>query len=1055
MGRLTRAANLAKVMSDCKLSKGPIIDTATDTDVIGSDSVACATNTQSCKPFEYETISGGGVSNERADLATPLVTMLAAPVVKTSRSSIMSASTIHDAGFTIVSNSDGLSLQKDGVATEAIPDGNMYRMPVVDRARVDDEVNHAVRLHKKTVMARILKKMILHRKRGHRPSDPVDCHGCALQLTRTPARRLKPEAKRKAESRGHVAGIDYITGLPPDNDGNTAVFGLVVASREKNQSVAWYQPVKSHSGEDAIAAFKECEFRVSLMFPPGEFKLARVHSDCEKSLIGPLCDGLKARGIWPTNTEGYDHNGNAVVENRNRTLQQGVRAALVTATGGRSRYSEVWGTAFVHINDCVNHTSYAGETSPVENCGGEPVDLESEGSGVYGALVRFYRAKERRDGKLDSNGAFGMYAGRSFTVPGGHRVIELVWNHESKRFDLMPTIDVKTWIGDNEAALASKLPPTPFTDPGPLLRLLVATMATSAGATSGSTAAAGATAPSGGGGGGSGGGRDGLLAEALDTTKLPSAKGEDGHEKVVPLPAGFLSMVQAEAIVPKRHLLDAALGLGQSAAGADACANLGVIQNVVDSVTGEVTRVRQSDEALGWAMTQDIATATSSGGSERAKTARSLHSAQGVVINHVTAMIKKASYGGDVHGSFQPTPTMVGNMLKGMIIGSRSHFVRETMTDRHHDYGPWMCVPMSVPNRPRSTQQFFEWYFAKGAYTEQGRPMFVGEKALSAWCKVIDACGDVFATAYRDDCLKYIEVQNDKLQRQLEDQSFLDLFLGGFYKLDILNAAYQRDNTPSPKPRLNGVFEGLSMVSPTILEIIKADLIKLTSDPVARSEFPILNMVPNMIPRVSRLPSPSPTMLGGRGSRSGGQLEIAFPSGGAVLQGTELQLGLGGGRRSAMASTSQYGPSSGDGTPGAHAGSGPSNYKSLPPPPRKAGILPDSELMSSDEIRQNGVITLFKSEPLLNRKCVALYLREDGCPHNVCHFCLNSLRDAPSIDQRDLAQALRRATGSSNARSRPPTPGDRRERSDSAGSARSLGSQNSDGGGHKPKQRRN
>ena len=190
--------------------------------------------------------------------------------------------------------------------------------------------------------------------------------------------------------------------------------------------------------------------------------------------------------------------------------------------------------------------------------------------------------------------------------------------------------------------------------------------------------------------------------------------------------------------------------------------------------------MRQSDEALGRAMNQDIASATSSGGSDRAKTARSLHHAQGVVINHVTAMIKKASHGGDVHGSFQPTPTMVGNMLKGMIIGSRSHFVRETMTDRHHDYGPWMCVPMSVPNRPRSTQQFFEWYFAVGAYRDQGRPMFIGERALTAWCKVIDACGDVFATTYRDDCLKYIEAQNDKHQRQLEDQSFLYLFLGGF-----------------------------------------------------------------------------------------------------------------------------------------------------------------------------------------------------------------------------------------------------------------------------------
>ena len=143
-------------------------------------------------------------------------------------------------------------------------------------------------------------------------------------------------------------------------------------------------------------------------------------------------------------------------------------------------------------------------------------------------------------------------------------------------------------------------------------------------------------------------------------------------------------------------------------------------------------------------------------------------------------MTKKAPHGGDVHGIFQPTPTMVGNMLKGMIVGSRSHFVRETMTDRHHDYGPWMCVPMSVYSRPRSTQQFFEWNFAVGAYKDLGRPMFVGEKARSAWYKVTDACGDVFMPAFRDDCLEYISTQNDKYQRQLEDQAVVDLFLGRY-----------------------------------------------------------------------------------------------------------------------------------------------------------------------------------------------------------------------------------------------------------------------------------
>ena len=265
---------------------------------------------------------------------------------------------------------------------------------------------------------------------------------------------------------------------------------------------------------------------------------------------------------------------------------------------------------------------------------------------------------------------------------------------------------IKAWIRDNEAALVGKLPPAPFTDPGPLLRLIVATVAAGASTTPGSGAGASAAIPATSGGGGGGGSRDGVLAEALDTTKLSAAKGEDGHERAVPLPAGYLSLVQADALVPKRPLLEAALALGQTEAGADACANLRVVQDVVDAVPGQVTKVRQSDEALGWAMTQDIASATSPGGSERAKTARSLYHAQGVLIDHVPAMIKKASHGGDVHGSFQPTPMMVSNMLKGMTVGYRTHFVRETMADRHHDYGPWMCVPMSVPNRPRTTQQF-------------------------------------------------------------------------------------------------------------------------------------------------------------------------------------------------------------------------------------------------------------------------------------------------------------------------------------------------------------
>ena len=101
-----------------------------------------------------------------------------------------------------------------------------------------------------------------------------------------------------------------------------------------------------------------------------------------------------------------------------------------------------------------------------------------------------------------------------------------------------------------------------------------------------------------------------------------------------------------------------------------------------------------------------------------------------------------------------------------------------------------------------------------------------------------------------------------------------------------------------------------------------------------------------------------------------------------------------------MSPVSHYGPATGT------AFSDRSSYTTVPPPPRKAGILPDSELLSGDDIRSGGVITLFNTEPLLNHKYVAFYLGEGGCPHKKCNFCLNSLREAPSFDPRDLAQAL-------------------------------------------------
>ena len=123
----------------------------------------------------------------------------------------------------------------------------------------------------------------------------------------------------------------------------------------------------------------------------------------------------------------------------------------------------------------------------------------------------------------------------------------------------------------------------------------------------------------------------------------------------------------------------------------------------------------------------------------------------------------------------------------------------------------------------------------------------------------------------------------------------------------------------------------------------------------------------------------------------------------------------------------------------------------LPPVPRYAEILPANDLISGSEIKQHGVVSLFKTEPLLAGKCAALLMKDEGCTFQNCAYCKNTLEDLPKVDTCDLLSALRRCIGTASARSRPGTP---RGRSDSVGSDRSVGSQRSDSGGAKPKRPR-
>ena len=174
----------------------------------------------------------------------------------------------------------------------------------------------------------------------------------------------------------------------------------------------------------------------------------------------------------------------------------------------------------------------------------------------------------------------------------------------------------------------------------------------------------------------------------------------------MPLPKGMLPIAQAELLVDKRSILDAAVALGQTTAGPEACANLGVTHDVIDPDTGETTQKRLCDPLLNWPLTQEISPASTSGGSDRALAVRSLNEAQSIVIDHVPDLIKEVSNGGVAYGSYTPTPQMVQNMLKGMIVGSHPYVTRDKTARRTHDYGMWMCVPMNIPLRPTTTLEF-------------------------------------------------------------------------------------------------------------------------------------------------------------------------------------------------------------------------------------------------------------------------------------------------------------------------------------------------------------
>ena len=68
----------------------------------------------------------------------------------------------------------------------------------------------------------------------------------------------------------------------------------------------------------------------------------RFHSDMDKSFEAEVRAYCTDKAYVKTFTEGYDSDSNSIVERRNGKLKQGNRTLLLSATGGRLYYEELW-----------------------------------------------------------------------------------------------------------------------------------------------------------------------------------------------------------------------------------------------------------------------------------------------------------------------------------------------------------------------------------------------------------------------------------------------------------------------------------------------------------------------------------------------------------------------------------------------------------------------------------------------------------------------------------------------------------------------------------------
>ena len=167
-------------------------------------------------------------------------------------------------GCTYVQQANSAGFVKGDAVIECPAEGNMFMLPASNAkpARAA-EMEIVAAKFKKFVQQRIRNQLLEH-NRTHNPTDAEECDSCKqASNTKEPSRRKELNQYRNAEFDGLVLTVDFITGMPRDNDGNTNAFNVDEATHD----LGYITPTASRSGADTLQNFKVAVQKIIAIVP--------------------------------------------------------------------------------------------------------------------------------------------------------------------------------------------------------------------------------------------------------------------------------------------------------------------------------------------------------------------------------------------------------------------------------------------------------------------------------------------------------------------------------------------------------------------------------------------------------------------------------------------------------------------------------------------------------------------------------------------------------------------------------------------------------------------